>query len=768
MTWKIHSTATNAAQLLLEESLFFTGNGYLGVRGNFEEMDESDTETIRGTYINGFYDDVPITYGEKMPGYPESQQKLLNVMDTQTIEIWVGTGEKREKFSLHNGTIIAYERNLLVDKGVTERRIHWRSTDGFELNIHFLRMASFTTKNLFSQVITLEPLHGDVPITIISNLNGDVSNYTNPDDPRVGSGHQQRLLIAHMEQMDVAQYLELTTAASHLTVATLSELIVHSEDVAYAYAQDEKSLSTTASFLLTKKTVVEKRSFFTDSRREKNLQMCLQQIHANLKKKSSETILAEQTAYLQQFWERTNITIVGDSKLQEAIRFNLFHILQSAGQDAISNIAAKGLSGEGYEGHYFWDTEIYLLPVLTMTNPALAKQLLLFRFYTLPQAKERALEMGHKRGALFPWRTITGQECSAFFPAGTAQYHISADIAHSYIQYYLATGDIAFVKEAGAEVLLETARLWLEVGHYYEGHFRIDAVTGPDEYTCIVNNNYYTNVMAKQNLQWTVQFCELLQKNMPQDWVELATRLNVEVAELAAFQRAADNMYLPVDQGLQINPQDDTFLQKQPWNFADTPREKYPLLLHYHPLTIYRYQVCKQADTVLAHLLQEDEQTEEVIRNSYYYYENITSHDSSLSSCVFSMMAARIGELEKAYQYFLKTARLDLDNTQHNTKDGLHLANMGGTWLGIVVGFAGMRLKASGLSFRPQLPNAWQSYAFNIHYRGNVLAIIVSKKVCTFTLLSGEKLTISVWNEPILVERGRSVTVDVKERVQPW
>ncbi|MFD2130679.1 glycoside hydrolase family 65 protein [Pseudogracilibacillus auburnensis] len=759
MSWTIQSYSTDVEKLLLEESLFFTGNGYIGVRGNLEENNLHPPNTIRGAYVNGFYDDVPISYGEKMYAFPETQQKSLNITDTQTMEIWLGEGEWREKFSLQEGKVISYVRSLYVDKGYTERNIQWQSLSGHEIIINIKRLASFTTKNLFVQCMTLKPISGDIPIQVVSKLDGNVHNFIDPTDPRVGHDGEKRLAITRMEHVDDANYIELQTSKSNLSVATLTDLSVDNSDVSYEYSKDDTSFTTTATFLLTETTKIEKRTFFADSIRYDHLANTLVNLKSELASTSFEKIKNEQQTYLLDFWSRADICIKGDRKLQKAIRFNLFHILQSTGQDGISNIAAKGLSGEGYEGHYFWDTEIYLLPIFIMTDPDVAKKLLLYRYSILSHAKERAIEMGHKQGALFPWRTISGTECSSFFPAGTAQYHISADIAHSYIQYYLATNDLKFMKRAGAEVLIETARLWIDAGHYYDNSFRIDAVTGPDEYTCIVNNNYYTNVMAKQNLQWAVKVCHLLQKSDETFWEAFKERLTITEKELISFKCAAESMYLPIDKDLYINPQDDTFLQKKKWDFTNVPKEHYPLLLHYHPLTIYRYQVCKQADTVLAHLLIEEEQSEKVMKNSFHYYEKITSHDSSLSSCVFSMMAARIGCLEKAYNYFIQSASLDLDNTQGNTKDGLHMANMGGTWMGIVVGFAGMRLKESGLHFRPQLPKQWEEYSFHLQYQNRILRFTVSKADFHIELLKGSPLSIYVWGKEVIVNKYNAISM---------
>jgi alpha,alpha-trehalose phosphorylase len=741
MTWKISSKSVEENQLLTEESLFFTGNGYLGVRANFEEGLREGSSSIRGTYLNAFHEVVPIEYGEKLFAFPETQQKLVNVIDSQTITIYVGD----EPFSMFTGEVLSYERHLHLDKGYAERIVHWRSASGKEVKIHFHRLVSFSEKEIFTQKIVVEPVNYDGQIKIISTVNGNVTNFVDPNDPRVASGHAKNVHVTNQFQEDGLSYIEVETYRSQLQTAcgVRYQTALTRED-----RQTDGQIESVFTGELTATVHFEKTSLFVDSLRHgKDLVESVKNINRKLQSETFDSYLKKQVDYLNAFWKQADVKISGDAKLQEGLRFNLFHLLQSAGQDKYSNIAAKGLSGEGYEGHYFWDTEIYMIPVFLMTNPDIAKRLLLYRYSILDGARMRAIEMGHQKGALFPWRTISGTECSAFFPAGTAQYHISADIAYSFIQYYMVTGDVQFLKEYGGEVLFETARLWMEVGHFKDNKFRIDAVTGPDEYTCIVNNNYYTNAMAKHNLSWAAKAYQIIQDHHPDEWHALKQKLALQDDEALGWHEAAEQMYLPYDEKQAMNPQDDTFLNKKVWNFEDTPKENYPLLLHYHPLTLYRYQVCKQADTVLAHFLLEDEQNVETMRNSYFYYEEVTTHDSSLSSCVFSIMASKLGLEEKAYNYFIETARMDIDNTHGNTKDGLHMANMGGTWMAIIFGFGGLRVKESGLHLAPMLPKQWQDYTFPLQYQGRELRVEVSSAATSIHLLRGEELELTVYGE---------------------
>jgi alpha,alpha-trehalose phosphorylase len=756
MTWKISNSKINQDNLLINESLLSLGNGYLGVRGNFEEGYAESYKSIRGTYINAFHDETDIQYGEKLHGFPDTQQKLVNVIDTQTVLIFIDD----EQFSLFEGEVLDFQHNLHLDRGFNERVVHWRSPKGKEIKIHFRRFVSFVTRELFAINVDIEPISEVSQIKIVSTVNGDVSNFIDKNDPRLASGHAKRLNVIDVRMEDEFLIVKDKTHVSNLEVACVTTSNVSADNYSYDSTTNANHIQEVYTCDGTKPVQFTKLNVFTDTLRHKeNVVGKAMEIHQQVKRQSFDDLLFSQKEYLDRYWTKADIKIDGDQKLQEGIRFNLFHLLQSVGKDSVSNIAAKGLSGEGYEGHYFWDTEIYIYPVFLMTNPEIAKNLLLHRYSILENAKARAKEVGHTKGALFPWRTITGTESSAFFPAGTAQYHISADIAYSYIQYYLVTKDEAFLKDYMAEVLFETARLWMDTGHIYNGEFRIDNVTGPDEYTCIVNNNYYTNVMAKNNLRWAVKAYKILKENDANALTSLIEKIGLSSDEIDEWQQAGDSMYLPYDETLKINAQDDSFLQKDRWDFESTPIEHYPLLLNYHPLTLYRYQVCKQADTVLSHFLLEDEQDFETIRNSYDYYEEVTTHDSSLSYCVFSIMGSKLGYKNKAYKYFNETARLDIDNTHGNTKDGLHMANMGGTWLSIVYGFAGLRVKESGLYLEPTLPEQWNSLAFSLEYQGRWIKVHMNKDAITYTLLDGENLSIHHFGEPLLLRKGEKVKV---------
>lgn len=736
--------------LLVDETLYSTANGYIGVRGNFEEGYLEDMASVRGTYINGFYDVVDITYGESAYGFPQTGQKILNVIDGQSIQIYVDG----DPFSIFSGQLRDFKRQLDTKSGVATRYIDWVSPKGHHLRFHIIRMTSFEQLELFTIQYSIESVNYTGGIRIFSYLEGNVENYTNPSDPRVGSGHVKLLDTKIIEAREQVGYIQSKTKGSDLYVAAG---MTHDIDMTLQVyetgimAEDYVTIEAGTSFDFTKYVV------YTDSLRHQALDLEGQEILKQAKKHGVDYYYQKQIDYLESFWTYSKIDIVGDPEAEEALDYNTYQLLASAGKTSHANISAKGLSGEGYEGHYFWDTEIYMLPLFTLTMQDISRSLLHYRYEILDSARQRARDLGHDKGAKIPWRTINGGECSGYFPAGCAQYHINADVAYAYIQYYLYTGDFDFMKSYGLEVLYETARIWLEMGYFHEDNtFKINEVTGPDEYTALVNNNYYTNAMAAYHLSHTLSLMDQLKEEDPESYQELKKRLHMTLEELQLMKRAAKKMYMPYDDHLGIHLQDDSFLDRKPWDFDNTPKSHHPLLLYYHPLKIYRHQVLKQADTVLAYFLLDDV-SDRVMERGYDYYEPLTTHDSSLSLCVYAMMAARIGKTEESYDFFKKTLRLDLDNLHHNTKDGLHIANTGGAYMGMVYGFGGFRIKPEGIVIRPLKPKAWDSYTFRLNYRGQLVTVQVAD---TIVVTCDKPIQLTIYNKEYQVSGRLEVALE--------
>lgn len=746
--YEIKNTSLKQEDLLLRETVFHNANGYIGVRNCFEEGYQKGLFTVRGTYINGFYDFAHMEQAEKLYGLIEEKQTILNVADTQTIRLYLG----EEEFSVFEGSVEESGDTLDMEGGYTKRHVVWTSPQGKKIEITIKRMASFVYLPLFLIEYCIKPLNFCGTVRFESVHSGEVENYYNPDDPRVAGERAQYLYPAEQEQCGNITYLESKTGKSKLRVGTgVSHSLSQNGKMEYFRQGHQFTTQIDTEAEQEKEITLYKYTVFSDTIRDHDCkEAVLRRMETYLEQKP-ESLYQKQKEYLAQYWKQAKLEIAGDEALNLAVRYNMYQLLQSVGKDCYCNIAAKGLSGEGYEGHYFWDTEMYIQPYFLMTNPDIVRNLISYRYATLEEARNNARLLGHCKGALYPWRTIMGKECSGYYPSGSAAYHINGDIAYSIIAYYLATKDLQFIAEKGMEILVETARLWIDAGNWHQGRFHIHEVTGPDEYTCMVNDNYFTNALAKYHLYWVSKFAQML----PQ--CQFA-----EKEELEEFKKASQNMYLPYAETLGINPQDDSFLEKKKWNLKETPKENFPLLLHYHPLYLYRHQVCKQADTVLAHFVLEDMQSMVTMRNSYLYYEKITTHDSSLSTAVFSIMASKLGMEQKAYAYFGDSAKLDLFDTHHNTRDGIHTANMGGNYMAIVYGFGGVRIKEEGLFLSPALPKQWDGYSFSILYENSRIQVTVTKNDCKITREEGAPVSLYIYNRRYKLEDSIDVPTNYK------
>lgn len=746
--WSIIEKTFTIENNYVNETLFAIGNGCIGIRGNFEEGYSGPKGTgLEGIYINGFYESEVIKYGEVAYGYAEKSQSMLNVTNSKVIKLYIDD----EEFDMLKGEVLEYERRLDFKEGILKRSIVWKSPKGKVVKIYIERFVSLKHKHLASIHYEVTPINFNGRIKLVSSLDGDVTNLTTENDPRVGSGFKGRVLSVEEKKLeDTFAAIIQKTEKTRFALACASE---HELETVQEYSieniEEELKVSTVFAVNALANNIIKLNKYiaYTTSRdyKEEELLNIASEEVKKAKGDGFDSLKEEQLDFLRDFWYRTDIEIKGDDLLQQAIRFNMFHLLQSVGRDGKTNIAAKGLTGEGYEGHYFWDTEIYMLPFFLYNNPDISRKLLEYRYSILPKARERARIMSHKKGALYPWRTISGEECSAYYPAGTAQYHIDADIAFAIKRYMEATEDKDFLIQYGAEILFETARLWADLGEFIENKgnkFCINEVTGPDEYTALVNNNCYTNLMAKENLEYAYKTALWMKEEVEMAYKQLIERIDLKQEELDFWKKAADNMYIPYNEQLRVYPQDDSFLKRTPWNFEDTPKENYPLLMHYHPLVIYRHQVCKQADLVLAEFLLSHKFDREQKRRDYDFYEKVTTHDSSLSTCIFSIAASEIGYHDKAYEYFIDTAAMDLTNSHGNTKDGIHAANMAGAWMCLVNGFAGMRVFEDTLSFKPYLPKHWEEYSFKVTYRERLIEVKVNKEGAVYRLIEGEELVI--------------------------
>lgn len=758
--WNIIEEGFHPENNFMLETIFTVGNGYFGLRGNLDEGFPDKSQSFKATYINGFYEEYDIIYPEGGYGFAKRGEAMVNVADIKTFEIVIDG----EKFDLFNGKVHKHIRKLDMKNGILSREIIWESPRGKKIHIVSERVAYFKRKHLGAINIKIKPLNFSDRIKIISKIDGNSSNLLETEDVRVGSGIEKfPFETLNISCSELNGFLMQKAKKSKLSYGCMVDHVLEFEHFQYkSLADKEKNLVTFEIEFDAQKDIeynlTKYFSYFTQRDIKEDLikESCAVEI-LEAKKTGFEKLLEEQKEFLESFWESSDVVIKGNLKIQQAVRFSLFSLLQSTGTNGFSNIAAKGLTGEGYGGHYFWDSEIYIMPFFIYTQPDIAKMLLIYRYNTLDSARNRAKELHHK-GALYPWRTIAGKECSAYFPAGTAQYHINADIVYAIKKYFEATEDFDFIKNYGAEIVFESARFYADLGHFSEekdGKFCIFCVTGPDEYTALVDNNAYTNYMVKMNMEFAIKIYNLLKEVDKDTFEKVCRKLELSQQEVDLWQKIADNMYLPYNAKFKIIPQDDSFIYKKRLDLSKIPDDQFPLLLHWHYLDIYRYQVCKQPDVLLLIYLLRENFTLEDLKNNYEYYEPITTHDSSLSPAIFSILAAELGYLDKAYKYFEYTARMDLDDLNDNTKDGIHAACMGSTWQAIVFGFGGMRTGKDSLSFSPKLPEDINYISFKIKYKGSTIKVEITKDRAIYTLLEGKAVLLSHYSQNFELQRGQ-------------
>ncbi len=743
------------------ETTFALSNGYIGTRGTFEEAYPFDIDTgLEGNFVNGFYESEQIRYGEANFGSPLLSQSLLNLPNLKEIRVILDG----EMFSMEEGVVEQYARILHMKEGFLERKLVWTSPAGHKTKIRISRLVSFARKNIMVIHYQVTPVNYSGKIQFVSKLEADVENHTRKTNPIVDYGpFGRRLFETNIKAEKDLIYYEGTTKGSHLTMACGSvheiyrEIGKVCEKELWKKKQGELSASLFAELEAQQGETVTLDKFICyttklDMPKEQLENFVTQELSA-ARQEGYDSLKKQQKAYMESFWKIADVKIKGNEALQQGIHFNLFHIIQSAGRDGRTGMGAKGLSGEGYEGHYFWDTEMYVLPVLVYTEPETAKHLLDYRYGTLEQARKRARILGHEKGALYPWRTINGEEASTYYPLGTAQYHINADIAYALSLYLQVTGDTEYLKEKGAEILIETARVWADVGSFAEckgGKYCICDVTGPDEYNVLVDNNFYTNLMARENLKDAAEAVDYLEKNAPEYLKKLEEKLDFSTDETELWREIVEKMYFPYDEKRKIYPMDDGFMMRKPWDETKIPPEKRAWLYeNYHPLFIMRHRMSKQADAILGMYLHSNLFTEEEIRRNYDFYQEVTLHHSSLSTCIFGIVACDIGYLDTGYEYFSQSARMDLDDYHNNFYAGIHAANMAGTWQAIVNGFAGVRCQNSQLRFKPAIPKEWEEYAFRLRFRGALLEIDISKQEAKFTKLEGNSISFRIGTKEI-------------------
>jgi len=752
--WAVREQGIDLEKLAQNESVFALGNGHLGMRGN---LDEGDPNEIPGTYLNGVHESRPLGYAETAFGNPEAGETVLNVTDGKLLRLLVGD----ELFDVRHGELIEHERVLDMRDGVLRRTALWRSPAGPVVKVTSVRLVSFAQRGAAAVLYEVEAVSGDIRLVVQSELIANELGYDDEfatasglEDPRKSATLHDVLVPEEQFEHGDTVLLVHRTRRSHIRIAAA---MAHAVDGPEGMEIDTDVVPNVGRVTIAadvpqgqKLRVLKFMAYGWSAHRS------LPSVRAQALGALAEArhtgwagLCDAQREYLDAFWQRADVEIEGDPDLQQAVRFALFHCLQAGARSERRAIAAKGLTGSGYDGHAFWDTETYVLPLLTYTAPQAAADALSWRFDCLDAAYERAHQLGLE-GAAFPWRTITGRECSGYWPAGTAGFHINADIADAVLRLQKATGDEEFARQIGLPLLVGTARLWASLGHFdMKGHFRISGVTGPDEYSALADDNTYTNLMAARNLIGAAEAVD----RFPEE----ASELGVGADEQEKWRTAADAIYVPFDDVLAVHQQSDGFTHHDRWDFEQTPADNYPLLLHAPYFDLYRKQVVKQADLVFAlYACGEYFEPEQKARD-FAYYEEITVRDSSLSAAIQSIVAVETGHLDLAYAYLSETARVDLDDLAGNTKDGLHMASLAGSWLALVAGFGGFRDQGLVPAFAPRLPEQLSLLRFRLTIEDALLVVTVSGEQVQYEISQGRSLVITHEGEPIELTVGQPV-----------
>ncbi len=768
--WRLTESFYEAADLGTTETLFAVGNGYLGMRGNVEEGHDSHSH---GTFINGFHETWPIRHAEEAFGLARVGQTIVNAPDSKVMRLYVDD----EPLLLSVADIVTYQRTLDFAEGVLTRDILWRTPAGNRVHVRSRRMVSFTQRHLAVLTLEVTVLDRAVPIAVTShilNRQDGLNEYRTKfvdrgaADPRKAEGFGGRVLQpAEHWGGDNRALLGYRCANSGMTLAIGTDHQIETENEYEQLTEVEEDFAKHVFRILAlpgKKITITKAVSYHTSRNVPAREL-VHRCRRTLDRVRSEGLakqFADQRAWMDDYWARSDVEVEGQPEVQQAIRWNLFQVAQAAGRADGNGIAAKGVTGSGYGGHYFWDTEIYVVPYLVYTTPGLARNALRFRYSMLQAAERRAMELT-TNGVLFPWRTINGEEASALYAAGTAQYHIDADVSYAVSKYVQASGDEEFMAREGIDILVQTARMWADLG-FWRGNgkqdsFHLHGVTGPDEYTTVVNDNLFTNVMARFNLRRASKAVRGLEATWPREHTRMVARLRLREDEVAEWDRAAEAMAIPYDANLGIHPQDSAFHEREVWDLSNTPPDKMPLMLHFHPLVIYRFQVLKQADVVLALFLQGEQFTAAQKKADFEYYDPITTGDSSLSGVVQSIIAAEVGYRDLALHYFHDGVFLDLADLRQNTSEGVHVATAGGVWSALVYGFAGMRDHGDILSFDPRLPESWTALTFRITIRGTRMRVTLRSDSLDLAIEAGSALTVAVRGEQVMVTSENPATV---------
>ncbi|MCV2489045.1 family 65 glycosyl hydrolase [Geodermatophilus sp. YIM 151500] len=724
--WLVREPHVDPDALAVAESLFSLSNGYLGIRGTLDEVEPS---AMRGTYLSGVHETHPLSYPEGGYGHPEEGQAMLTVADGTPLRLLVDG----VPLDVREARPQVHERTLDLRAGTLDRRLCWTAPSGTTLEVSSRRLVHLVERSVCAVRYEVRALDGPAHVLVRSELAaGEVTPAgVDNDDPRVAECLDQAFEPRAQIGDEHGGALVERTRRSGITIATAVGHEVDGGRVS-PHVDQQHVVVTIAADLLPGQTLTIVKAVGYSWSYDAGSDSVLGEASAAVSSALDlgwEGLLAGQRAALDELWATADVEVDGDPELQQALRYAVFQLHSSAACISNAPVGAKGLTGVGYSGHTFWDVEGFVLPALALLRPDAAARLLRWRSATLDLARERARTLG-LAGACFAWRTISGREVSAYWPASTAAMHVNADISRAFWLYRNVTG-ADLVSVGGLGVLVETARLWMSIGHEdAAGGWHLFGMTGPDEYTGIVDDNVFTNLMARRNLRWAADACQRLQAR--------AAELGVDTTEIAAWRAAAAAVHVPWDEGLRVHPMNANFTTYREWDFEDG-RDAYPVQEHQHYATFYRRQVLKQADLVQALWWCRDDFTAEEVARDLDYYEARTVRDSSLSAAVQAVVCAQAQHPDLALRYLREAALVDLRDVTGGTAQGLHLASVGGAWLAFVAGLGGLREDHDDLELAPLLPSSLSRTAYSVTWRGRLLRVETTREGTTVTLVRGEE-----------------------------
>ncbi|WP_179337110.1 glycoside hydrolase family 65 protein [Winogradskyella ludwigii] len=758
--WSIIEEGFDPSQVKASESLFSIGNGAMGQRANFEE--KYSGPTFQGSYIAGVYYPDKTRVGWWKNGYPEYFAKVLNAPNWIGINVTINN-EQLDLFACKN--IKDFRRELNMKEGWLSRSFVATLQNDIEVEVKTTRFLSLDLDEVGAINFNITPLNSDAEITFQPYLDSGITNEdTNWDDKfwdtlKVSHENHQAFIEAKTMKTDfyTCTFMESKVFIDGKSVLTEPKFASDASVVSFSYSYGVKQNETY--------TIHKFGGYTVDRDHDKNeLVSAAKTTLKTVTTAGFTKLLEDQKQAWAQIWDMADITIDGDVKAQQGIRFNIFHLNQTyLGTDETLNIGPKGFTGEKYGGSTYWDTEAYCIPFYMATkDQSVARKLLAYRYNHLEKAIENAEKLGFKNGAaLYPMVTMNGEECHNEWEITFEEIHRNGAIAFAIFNYYRYTGDFSYIPEMGLEVLIGIARFWHQRANFStnKNKYMILGVTGPNEYENNVNNNWYTNYIAKWCIDYTLKTIEKVKEGHSNDFERISGKTKITHEELALWKDVADNMYFPYSEEHNIFLQQDGFLDKELITVADLDQTQRPINQKWSWDRILRSPYIKQADTLQGMYFFEDQFTTEELERHFDFYEPFTVHESSLSPCVHSIQAAKLDRMDQAYTFYLRTSRLDLDDYNHEVHEGLHITSMAGTWMSIVEGFGGMRIKNDTLSFEPKIPSQWKGYSFKVNFRHQIIKVSVSQDETRFELEGDNDLQILVNGKEVTISSKQLVTV---------